>query len=110
MKLSITNEVELDAHVAAWLFANRDSTYLNPKSIPDEATKLDLVTGSFPDFTLTAKGRELAAALYDLSQALVDALAVFDVKATPHPAGVALSFESTEALVEKLRQNKHRHG
>lgn len=105
MKLAITDEVELDAHVAAWLFANRDSTYLNPKSIPDEATKLGLVEGSFPDFILTEKGRKLGAALHDLSQAVVDALAAFDVQATTHPAGVAISFEAAEALVERLRQN-----
>jgi hypothetical protein len=103
VKLSYSEEIEIPSHVATWLFAVRSATWLVPTNIPEEAKELELVDGSFPDYTLSDKGAKLAMELHSRSTSLVAALDAVGVHAMPHPEGVTLSFEDAHALIEELR-------
>lgn len=106
MRLLLSEEVEVEAGTAAWLFAVRDSTYLAHGDIPRAAVDAGFVDGSSPDYSLSEKGRRIASALYQRSQDAVVMLASLGINATPHVSGAVLTFESIDSLSSLLRESK----
>lgn len=110
MKIALSEEIELDPYTAAWLFNVRGQAYITPSDLSRRAVDMGLVAGSFPDYSLSEKGRRIAEALYERSRAAVDKLAAVGIQALPHVSGVVVPFEfldvfssdATEARGDKL--------
>jgi hypothetical protein len=102
MKLSLHEELEVSDALAVWLVAFRNSSYLSPKEIPQEALEEGLVEGSFPDFMLTPKGRLAAKELFERSYAVTKKLCANEIPATEHALGVLIPFSSIPQLLAAL--------